>query len=249
MFRGARGRPSFAVIAPAPGNAISGTITPDATPAADVHLEVAVAGTIAPDATPAAALYVEVSLSGTITPDAALTGNITDGAIEMPIYQFKAYDMLSTDDSDWAVNAAARLAVDTNDSGAYVRLFDDGGTTAQEGVGFMFEVPAAATGLKIRIWVRAETTPGGSVAAYWNFYERGVSDNGVRSSWSSAIQMTAASFSTNENQRKVETDDTLSNWGLTAGDKHDIQITRDTPDASDTLSGDAAVEMIVFEFY
>jgi len=166
-------------------------------------------------------------------------------ATSFPTYKFFSDSLDTPNNADWAINAKAGQKADTNNAALTVRTFDD---TTEEGVGFMFEVPAGATNMKLKYRVRAETTPGGAVTAKWNLYERGIPNNGAIDTWSSAIQLADTALTTNELFQYDEDDRTLASWGLTAGQIHQFEMTRDAGDAGDTLSGDAALLDVVAEF-
>ncbi len=147
--------------------------------------------------------------------------------------------------SDWAVNALAPAGVDSNNSGLTVRLFDD---TTEEGIGFSILIPSDAVNMKFTFASRAETAPGSAQTVALTLYERGIPDNGAVDSWSAAIQLTDVNIPTNENFQYDTQSDTLTNWGVTAGQIHQFELTRDTADAGDTLVGDWALLMLKVEF-
>lgn len=162
----------------------------------------------------------------------------------LPVYLFSAEKLSNPLTADWAVNALAPLAEDSNNSGILVRLFDD---TTEEGIGFTITVPSGAASMQIFILARAETGPGGAVVAKLLFYEREISDNAAVTAWSSSIALTDVALPvTTEFFQEDETDNTLATWGLTAGKTHQIQITRTS--VSDTLTGDLALVMLRVEF-
>ena len=146
--------------------------------------------------------------------------------------------------SDWAVNAFAPAARDTNNNGLIVRRFDD---STEEGVGFSIVVPSSATDMTIRYKTRAETAPGATQTAVPKLYKRSLPDNAAVSSWSSNT-LTNTSLPTNENWQYDEKSDTLANWGITAGVVYQFEFTRDAGNGSDNLSGDLTLYVIEVEF-
>lgn len=158
-------------------------------------------------------------------------------------YTFQAADFDNPNTSDWAVNALAPAAADSNNSGITVRLFDD---TTEEGVGFMFTIPTGTTSLKFYFKSRAETTPGGAVAVVPRLYHRDLNDNAAIDTWSAGSDFTSLSFPTNENWQYDDQTVTLATLGLTAGELVQFELTRNTGSGSDTLTGDwTLAEMIV----
>ena len=146
--------------------------------------------------------------------------------------------------SDWAVNAFAPTAFDSNNSGLLVKRFDD---NTEEGVGFSLIIPSTATSMTVRYKTRAETAPGGAATAVPKLYHRSLPDNNAVSSWSSNT-LTNISLPTNEYWQYDEKTDTLANWGLTAGVQYQFEFTRDTGSGSDNLTGDLTLFVLEVEF-
>lgn len=157
----------------------------------------------------------------------------------------KATDLESPVNADWTVNALAPVAADSNNNGISVRLFDD---STEEGVGFSVLVPATALNMKLTLVARAETAPGAAEEVALHLYERGVADNGAPQPWSSAIQLANIAIQANENFQYDTEEKTLITWGLTGGQWHQFELTRDTADVTDTLAGDWALLLLVVEF-
>ncbi len=143
------------------------------------------------------------------------------------------------------VNSPAPRISDTNNAGLTVAAFDDG---TEEGVGFIVEIPSGVTTMVIKYRVRAETAPGSTQTVKWNLYEREIPDNSAPTSWSSAFQLSDSSIPTNENFQYDQDSRSLATWGLTAGSTHQFEMTRDTGDGGDTLTGDADLLSIIVEF-
>lgn len=173
-------------------------------------------------------------------------GNLpSSGGGVLPTLEFGAVQLRTPLTADWAVNDFAPAASSSNNSALLERRFDD---STEEGVGLLLEIPSTATSMKLKFRSRAETAPGATQTVKLNFYEREVPDNAAVGAWSSAIQLGDISIPTNENYQYDETDNTLATWGLTAGSTHQIQITRDTGDAGDTLVGDWNLLTLIVEY-
>lgn len=147
--------------------------------------------------------------------------------------------------ADWAINAMAGQAPDTNNAGIKVRLHDD---TVEEGTGFEFRMPSTAVNMKLLWSARAETAPGGAVVARWNLRFRRTAGGVAVAAWSAAIQLADQDFGTNEFFEDDEDERTFASWGLTAGHLYQFQLTRDATDGADTLVGDAALSVVGLEF-
>lgn len=147
--------------------------------------------------------------------------------------------------ADWAINAMAGQAPDTNNAGIKVRLLDD---TVEEGMGFEFRMPSTAVNMKLLWSARAETAPGGAVVARWNLRFRRTAGGAAVAAWSAAIQLADQDFGTNEFFEDDEDERTFASWGLTAGHLYQFQLTRDATDGADTLVGDAALSVVGLEF-
>lgn len=171
-------------------------------------------------------------------------GNLpSSGGSADPEFQFPADALWNPNSSDWAVNALAPLATDSNNAGLLVRLFDD---TTEEGVGFSVYIPSGMTNMQLRFISRAETAPGGVRTVGLKLYERGIP--GAVDSWSGGTQLTDIDIPTSENWVEDTQTDTLSNWGLTAGRTHQFELTRVNPSAGTELSGDWVLLLLAVEF-
>jgi hypothetical protein len=158
-------------------------------------------------------------------------------------FQFFADQFENPNNSDWAVNALAPAAPDTNDDSLTNRLFDD---TTEEGVGFPIFIPIGAINMKLTIVSRAETAPGAARTVGLKLYERGVP--GAVDSWSAGIQLTDIDIPTSEQWQTDTQEDTLSNWGLTAGQVHQFELTRVNPSGGTELIGDWALLLLQVSF-
>ena len=147
--------------------------------------------------------------------------------------------------SDWAVNENAAIAADSNNSGLTVARFDD---SAEEGIGFILQIPDGAVNIKLTMSSRAESAPGSTATVALTLYERECPDNAAVSSWSSEHDLTDISLPTNEHWQIDTQTIALSTLGLTAGRIHQFQLDRDTPDAADDLSGDWTLLFLKVEF-
>ena len=198
------------------------------------------------DASPVGAFGMDIRWPGGFeNPDYnTQNGNYRIGGEIVPIhsYVFRAETWQSPRGTDWAVNDFASISADSNNSGLRVRRFDD---TTAEGVGQIVHVPINATDVVFRFVSRAETAPGGAQTVSLNFYERGMPDNGAVDAWSTAVAFADLSMPTNENWQTDTETFTLAALGLTAGQTHQIEITRD---GAGTLTGDWTLLSLVVEF-
>ncbi len=153
----------------------------------------------------------------------------------LPEFQFSPLILENPNNADWTVNALAPAVADSNNNGLTVRAFDD---TAEEGVGFQFEVPAGATNIVFAFRSRAETTPGGAVTVGLDIYNRGIPDNAAVQAWSSATQLTDLNFTTNEFFQEDSQSVTLATLGITAGELTQFELVRVAPTGGSDLTGD-----------
>ena len=170
---------------------------------------------------------------------------IAGTAIPLKLYELFADQVDITIDADWAVSAGAVASVDTNNGALTVRRFDD---TTEEGIGFLIQVPKAATEMTVRTKARAETAPGGAVVAVPKLYKRAIPDDGAIAAWTSPNALTNIDLPTNELYQYDETNAVLATWGLTAGELYQFQLTRDAGNGSDTLVGDLTLVAVEVEF-
>lgn len=147
--------------------------------------------------------------------------------------------------SDWAVNALAPVAVDSNNSGLTVRLFDD---TTDEGVGCTFFVPTGATDITLRFRSRAETAPPAVRTVGVDLYIREIPDNSAVGAWDAGTALTDISIPANENFQYDEQTLTLDGLGMTAGNIYQFEWVRTNPGAGTELVGDWALLGIEVEF-
>lgn len=145
--------------------------------------------------------------------------------------------------ADWAVNALAPAAVDSNNAGLVSRLFDD---TAEEGVGFSAYIPVGATSVTIRLLSRAETAPPAARTVGLTLYERGIT--GAVDAWSAGTTLTDIGIDADESWNEDSQTITLATLGLTAGQVHQFQLTRVDPQAGTELVGDWALQWLRLEF-
>ena len=157
-------------------------------------------------------------------------------------YVFQADMFECPINSDWAVNSLSPVATDPNNAGLIVRPFDD---TTEEGIGFTLLVPNNANNITLQLLSRAATAPGSAQTVALTLYERDLGDNAPVGSWSSAVQLTDIDIPTNAYYQKDEQTFALSTIGLTPGKFHQLELTRDTADAGDTLSGDWLLRALV----
>jgi len=171
------------------------------------------------------------------------------GYLEQPRTKLRASLQASALDSpqntDWAVNNLAGLSGDDNNAALDVRYFDD---TDEEGVGFKFEVPVGATQMTLTLWSRARTSPGGGAGVAPVLYHRRFADNAAPTAWSAGTPMPTVTLPSNEHFQKDSQTFDLSTLGVAADTITQFELTRQPGDASDTLTGDWALLLLVVEF-
>lgn len=174
------------------------------------------------------------------------SGKVTvnvNAPLTLPKFFFPADTFDNPFASDWAVSDLAPAAIDTNNNALIVRRFDD---TSEEGVGFTLPIPANATEATFKIKSRAETGPVSAQTVVPKLYYRTITDNGAITAWSSTV-LTPINIPTNEFFQYDE--QTLSLVGIgVAGDLVQLELTRDTTSASDTLTGDWNLLSLEVEF-
>ncbi len=111
---------------------------------------------------------------------AAIDEAIAAAFAEMAKFQFAPLILENPVNSDWHVGVLAPAAVDSIDPALTVRLFDD---TIQEGVGFQFVIPDAATSMTIAFISRASIAPAGTRQVGLQLAQRGVTDNTGIGAW------------------------------------------------------------------
>ena len=158
--------------------------------------------------------------------------------LDVSFREFFADQMDLPVNADFAVNAVAPSAADSNNAALKVSLFDD---TVEEGVVMPTKVPDNAIGLIVRLISRAETAPGAAQNVIPKLYGRSVPDNAAVPAWSAGQVMAAVALPTNENFQYDEEEFTLAALGLVAGKDCQIELTRDATNVSDDLVGDWAL--------
>jgi hypothetical protein len=159
--------------------------------------------------------------------------------------QILADQMENPVNADWAVNALAPVSADSDNAALNVRLFDD---TIEEGAGFTLSVPAAATNMTVRMVSRAETAPVAARTVGTKLYNRGIPNDAAVTAWTAGVQLTDLDIPTNENFQYDEQTETLAAWGLTAGQVHQLELTRVDPTGGVELVGDWALLSVSVEF-
>lgn len=164
-------------------------------------------------------------------------------SLSVPIQYFA--DQLETPvNSSWTVNALANLQADSNSAAFLVRAFDD---TTEEGVGFSIYVPVASSSMTITFVSRAETAPAGARTVGLKLYERGIP--GAVDAWSAGTALTDIDITTNENWVYDTQEDSIADWGLTAGQIHQFELTRVDPSGGTELSGDWVLYLVMIDFH
>lgn len=156
--------------------------------------------------------------------------------------------LLSIDSSDWSVNANAAIATDSNNAALKVRRFDD---TTEEGAGFCMFVPSGIAKMKLHLVSRAETAPGSAAGVGITQHYRKIPSGAAVSSWVQYDLPTDISIPTNEYWQYDEWEIDLASLStaIDAGNEYQFEITRNTADSGDTLSGDWTLLALGVEFY
>ena len=157
------------------------------------------------------------------------------------IYTFFG-DQLVTVGTEWNITASAPAIDDSNNESLIVRRFDD---TTEEGVGMYVRVPDGMTNMTVRTVVRAETGANANVA--FSLHRRKIPDNAAIGGWNTAT-LGLRAVTSDERWQLDEDTNTLTNWNMTAGEVHQIELSRATWHVSDNLSGDATLLMVEVEF-
>lgn len=152
--------------------------------------------------------------------------------IMFPRYVIFADQMMSPNNADWTVNAAASASADSLNNALVVRQFDD---TTEEGIGFLVDIPANATNIIFNFKSRAQTAPGAATTVLPRLYRREIVDNTAIGAWSGAYAMTAIDIPTNTRYQYDSQTIALSTLSLTAGRLVLIELTRNPADG---LTGD-----------
>ena len=174
-----------------------------------------------------------------------ITVTIPGGGGGVTAQIFKACQFDNPSNSDWAVNALAPAAADSNNNALTVRRFDD---TTQEGIGFLLDVPSSASNVTFNFRSRAETANIATRVAKVGLFEREIPDNGTITAWSSIIDLVDISIPSNENFQYDSITKSLATLGLTAGSTHQFELVRYANHTSDTLAGDWSLLQMSVEF-
>ena len=174
-----------------------------------------------------------------------ITAKVLPAGGGLPEFQFFADQLQNPITADWAVNALAPAAADSNNDGLTVRLFDD---TVEEGVGFIAEVPAGATNIVFDFVSRAETTPGAARTVGLDIYNRGIPNNAAVQAWSTATQLTDLDIPTNEFFQEDSQSVALATLGITAGETTQLELVRTTPTGGTDLTGDWGLLLVKVSF-
>lgn len=164
--------------------------------------------------------------------------------ISLRRYEFFADQVDYPRGTNWSINVGAPASPDTVNAALKVRRFDD---TTVEAIGFMVAVPLQARTMIVRTRARAQSTPGGAVAAVMQIRKRSIPDNAAVSAWSTNA-LTNIDLPTNTNFQYDTTTNTLTNWGLTAGVTYQMQLVRNASAGGDTLTGDLSLLSVQIEF-
>jgi hypothetical protein len=172
------------------------------------------------DDTAAAAVWIETTTAGT-------------GAVRQHLFYGDQLDFPL--DADWDISAAAAGSVDALNAALVVRRFDD---TTQEAVGFPLSVDSGIINMTIREVSRAQVGPTGSKSVARTLHYREIPDNGAVGAWSQFDLDDISIPNGSTNFQYDEQTIALATLGVTAGSFYQWELSRDTGDVGDTLSGD-----------
>lgn len=146
-----------------------------------------------------------------------------------------AFDLPNPDGTDWKINVPAEPWPSSNSAALPEVRFDD---TVEEGVGFDAEIPAGRTSMIIGLRSRPETGAASNLDVIPKIYCREQPDAAAEEAWTTGTALTKITMGTsNEFYRYNEQTIALSTLGLVSGRMVQFEITRDAPNASDTLVG------------
>ena len=161
--------------------------------------------------------------------------------------RWDADQLLFPNSADWAVNALAAGAADSNNAGISARLFDK---TTEEGVGTpMFWVPTGTTRTRILTASRAEVAPPAARTVGVGVYSRKFPDNAARTAWSSVLALADRDMPTSvEHDQYDEEIVTHAALGITAGEYAQLEFTRRTVAGGTNLDDDWSLSVLGLEF-
>jgi hypothetical protein len=197
---------------------------------------------------------VDDRVAALIIPGLGITSTYNDAGNALTIaasgsagrYVIYADQMDSPNNANWTINALAPASADSTNAALVVRRFDD---TAEEGIGFMVQIPTGATNIIISPKGRAQTAPGTAKQVILRLYTRQIPDNAAISAWSAATQLTAIDIPITNAYFQYDTQTiSLATLGLTANRETQFELTRHGANASDTLVGDYALLSLTVEF-
>lgn len=172
----------------------------------------------------------DIRLSDARIPTAHAASHNLGGAdiiTTIPRYLFFADQLLTPNNADWAVNAAAGVSADSLNNALLNRQFDD---TTEEGAGFFIEIPAGAVNMTFYFRSRAQTAPGGATTVLPRLYRRQIADNTVVGAWSAAFAFAQLDIPANTRFQYDSETVTLATLGLTAGNVVQFELTRNPAD-------------------
>lgn len=149
------------------------------------------------------------------------------------IYSAAMFDFPYT--TDWPMTAVAPTIAEATNPSLLVKAFDD---TAEEGIGFSFNVPSGSTTLNMLMIGRPSTAPTASKGVVLRLYSRKIPLNAAIGSWSAATALTTITIPTNAYYQSTTFSLSLSTLGITSGNLYQFELTRYGASSSDTLVGD-----------
>lgn len=129
----------------------------------------------------------------------------------------------SPNNVDWVVNSLAAAVVDPTNNALTTRQFSN---TTEQGVGFILQIPSAATTMVMKFRGRAATTPGVASVVQPRLYRRILPNNSAVGAWSSAFELGNISIPTNTFYQYSSQTVALSTLGITPGNTYQFELTR-----------------------
>jgi len=187
---------------------------------------------------------VETDTAQVVRPDGAGRLRVVEAS---PILQFPADRFQNPADTpDWAVDTEAVLDNDTEDPSLLIRYFDDG---AEWGVGMTFAIPLDVTNLIVALRSRAEVADPTNLGVVPRLYVREAPDNAAVEAWSAGTDMTAITMGISNLYFQYDVQSIpLTTLGLVAGRVVQMELTRNTAAAGDTLVDNWVLLMAILSF-
>jgi hypothetical protein len=149
---------------------------------------------------------------------------------------------------DWAIDANAPIATDSNNSALKVRRHDD---IVEEGCGIEWYIPRGTAKMGLHLKSRAETAPGEESYVPVTLWFREMADGVAIGSWDAEDLPASITIPTNEYFQYDFWEIDMATIGLNPGSSYQFEVTRNTGSSSSSgdLTGDWDTWMYGFEWY